>query len=115
MSIHGVDVIRCGEVCGVVVVMEKVISGWRGGEGGEAMLAVVGKVVRMAWLLLWRRWLVVGVVEKVVRMAWFVEMRVWRRWLALWRRWLWWLVQNNDSNRKTLPQRSQPCYTNNSL
>jgi len=51
MSIHGVDVIRCGEVCGVVVVMEKVISGWRGGEGGEAMLAVVGKVVRMAWLL----------------------------------------------------------------
>ena len=40
MSIHGVDVIRCGEVCGVVVVMEKVIGGWRGGEGGEAMLWV---------------------------------------------------------------------------
>ena len=71
MSIHGVDVIRCGEVCGVVVVMEKVISGWRGGEGGEAMLAVVGKVVRMAL---------------------FVEMWVWLGWwkcgwwLALWRR-----------------------------
>ena len=37
------------------------------GEGGEAMLAVVGEVVRMAWFVemrwwLWRRWLVVGVV-----------------------------------------------------
>ena len=25
------------------------------------------------------------------------------------------LIQNNDSKRKTLPQRSQPGYTNNSL
>ena len=48
----------------------------------------------MAW---WRRWLVVGVVEKVVVV---VEMR---------------LVQNNDSKIITLPQRSQPGYTNNSL
>ena len=69
------------------LLLEKVIGGWQGGEGGEAMLTVVGKVVRMAW---------------------FVEMRVWLWslkcgggaggcgcccaegdwWLALWRRWL---------------------------
>ena len=35
---------------------------WRGGEGGEAMLAVVGKVVRMAWFVEMR----VVVVEEVV-------------------------------------------------
>ena len=29
----------------------------RGGEGGEAMLAVVGKVVRMAWFVERRVWL----------------------------------------------------------
>ena len=52
------------------------------------MLAVVEKVA------------VVGVVEKVVVV---VEMR------------LWWLLQNNDSKRIILPQRSQPGYTNNSL
>ena len=108
MSIHGVDVIRCGEVCGVVVVMEKVISGWRGGEGSEAMLAVVGKVVRMAWLLLWRRWLVVGVVEKVVgvvgkvlRMAWFVQRRVWLGW------WKCGWSKITIAKEKRLPQRSQ--------
>ena len=42
--------------------MEKVVGGWRGGEGGEAMLAVVGKVVRMAWFVEMR----VVVVEEVV-------------------------------------------------
>ena len=44
----------------MVVVVEKVIGGWRGREGGEAMLAVVGKVVRMAWfveMLVWLGWL----------------------------------------------------------
>ena len=59
------------------------------GEGGCSLsvgtLAVVEKVA------------VVGVVEKVVVV---VEMR---------------LVQNNDSKRKILPQRSQPGHTNNSL
>ena len=54
------------------------------------MLAVVEKVA------------VVGVVEKVVvvKAVVVVEMR---------------LVQNNDSKRIILPQRSQPGYTNNSL
>ena len=51
----------------------------------KVVVAVVEKVV------------VVGVVEKVVVV---VEMR---------------LVQNNDSKRKILPQRSQPGHTNNSL
>ena len=70
------------------MVVEKVIGGWRGGEGGEAMLAVVGKVVRMAW---------------------FVEMRVW-----LW----WWKCgwsKITIAKEKRLPQRSQPGNTNNSL
>ena len=77
------------------------------------MSFVVAKVVRSGvvfvvemwlWLALWRRWLVVGVVEKVVgvveKVVVVVEMR---------------LVQNNDSKRKILPQRSQPGHTNNSL
>ena len=38
------------------------LGDWRGGEGGEAMLAVVGKVVRMAWFVEMR----VVVVEEVV-------------------------------------------------
>ncbi len=55
------------------------------GEGGEAMLAVVGEVVRMAWFVemrwwSWRRWLVVGIVVGGWRCGW-------------------WLVQNNDSKR----------------
>ena len=62
----------CGEGDWWLAFVEKVVGGWRGGEGGEAMLAVVGKVVRMVW---------------------FVERRVWLWWLSLW------LVQNNDSKR----------------
>ena len=57
----------CGEgdwwvVVGILAFVEKVVGGWRGGEGGEAMLAVVGKVVRMAWFVETR----VVVVEEVV-------------------------------------------------
>ena len=70
------------------------------------MSFVVAKVVRSGvvfvvemrlWLVLWRRWLVVGVVEKVVVVG------VVR------------LVQNNDSKRKILPQDHSPGDTNNSL
>ena len=51
------------------------------------------------------------VVAKVVRSGVVFVVEMWL-WLALWRRWL---VQNNDSKRIILPQRSQPGYTNNSL
>ena len=66
-------------------VVVKAVCGVGGCSLSVGMLAVVEKVA------------VVGVVEKVVVV---VEMR---------------LVQNNDSKRKTLPQRSQPGHTNNSL
>ena len=56
--------------------------------------AVVDKVVVVGVV---EKVVVVGMVEKVVVV---VEMR---------------LVQNNDSKRKILPQRSQPGYTNNYL
>ena len=44
--------------------------------GGEDMLAVAGEGDEAVW----------AVVGEVVRMAWFVGMRswLWRRWLALW-------------------------------
>ena len=54
-------------VVGVLAFVENVVgswrfgicgeSGWWGGEGGEAMLAVVGKVVRMVWFVeMWLWW-----------------------------------------------------------
>ena len=83
----------------MVVVVEMLFRRWRGDvvvvkvvvvEKVVVVKAVVAKVVV-------EKVVVVGIVEKVVVV---VEMR---------------LVQNNDSKRIILPQRSQPGYTNNSL
>ena len=66
-------------------------GGWCGGEGGWHC----GE--DGWWLALWRRWLVVGIVVKVVG--------GWRCGLS----------KITIVKEKRLPQRSQPCYTDNSL
>ena len=99
------SLLRCGlDVVVVKVVVVKVVV-----EKVVVVKAVVEKAVVVKGL--WRRWLwlsvgMLVVVEKVAvdcvveKVVVVVEMR---------------LVQNNDSKRKILPQRSQPGYTNNCL